>query len=107
MSPTHFPGYGVGQQKGLLVLDRDVTIRGADPDNSTVIDWNMLDATVLLKAGRVLTFQDLTVTNVRCARREGLQCGAVRCGLRSGIAGSVGALVIGGGMLALRSARGW
>ncbi|GBF87403.1 hypothetical protein Rsub_00114 [Raphidocelis subcapitata] len=65
MRPSQFPSYGLGRPKGLLVIDRDVTIRGEDVDNLTTIDWNMLDATMLLKAGRSMTFQDMAVANIR------------------------------------------
>jgi hypothetical protein len=69
MRPALFHGYGSARAKGLLPLTRNITVRSADPAMTASIDWAMLDGTMLLKAGRSLTFKDLGLTNIRCGGR--------------------------------------
>lgn len=67
MRPALFKGYGLGRPKGLFAVDRNVTVRSADPSQPAAIDWAMMDATMLLKGGRTLEFDDIAVQNIRCA----------------------------------------
>jgi len=93
MRPALFHGYGINRPKGIFPLDRNITISSADPISSvTSIDWSMMDATLLLQEGRVMTLESVAVSNIRwvAAGLVGL-VGAVRCGVveMGGLAGLV------------------
>jgi hypothetical protein len=82
MQPSHFGGHGLGRPNGLAPVDRDVDVSPAsdgdyDPseararaasDQAPLIDWGMMDAVLLLGAGRRLAFRGVALTNLRCGR---------------------------------------
>jgi hypothetical protein len=65
MRPRLFRGRGAGKPGGPIVLARDVAVRGAAWDAPSGIDWGLMDAVIVVAAGRTLTLERLAVSNLR------------------------------------------
>ncbi len=65
MRPSLFRGHGIGRPNGLLRIGRNLNVTCGDPLDPAVINWSMMDATLLVEAGRVLTFEGVALSNIR------------------------------------------
>lgn len=95
LRPSDFAGRGLGRPGGMVPLTRSVTVRGAAPGSCgggetpaagsagsaagggggqpggggcgdvPLLDWNLMDSVLLLRAGRTLAFDGVAVANVR------------------------------------------
>ncbi len=109
-----------------VILDRDLTLRGTEGDQLTVINGMALGTTVSVNAGVTTMLEGLTVTNGRASDGAGLFFGAganvtlesstvsnnvafdaTRAGVGGGIYGSSGTLTLTNSTIQSNHASGW